>query len=353
MEKDLNYESMSAPRYTGIATFMRTPLVRDPSKLDIALIGVPFDGGVENRPGQRHGPREIRNMSSLIRIVHHVTRVNPYELCRIADMGDVPITSAFDLEGSHANITEFYRKVHNAGVVPLSAGGDHSISLPILRAIAADRSVGMVHIDAHTDTCDEELGSRFTHGTPFRRAVEEGLLDPKQTVQIGIRGAQNSEEGWAFSLKSGMRVIFIEEFSKLGVEKVIAEVRRVTGDGPTYVSFDVDSLDPAFAPGTGTPEVGGLTTIEAQRLLRGLRGLDLIGGDVVEVSPPFDPSGNTALVGATMMYEILCILAEAVARRKKADGDLSTIPPVRAAGDPVPQPSRDQRDGQYIARLDH
>ncbi len=223
MEEELNCDHVSAPRYTGITTFMRTPLVRDPSKLDIALICVPFDGGVENRPCQRYGPREIRNMSSSIRTVHHVTRVNPYELCRIADMDDVPITSAFDLEGSHANITEFYREVHAAGVVSLSAGGDHSISLPILRAIAADRSVGMVHIDAHTDTCDEELGSRFTHGTPFRRAVEEDLLDPKRTVQIGIRGAQNSEEGWAFSLESGMRVIFIEEFCELGVGEVIVE----------------------------------------------------------------------------------------------------------------------------------
>ena len=320
MEDGFNYDPMSAPRYAGVATFMRAPLVRDPSKLDIALIGVPFDGGVENRPGQRHGPREIRNMSSLMRTVHHVTRVNPYKLCRVADMGDVPITNTFHIEASHANITEFYRKVHAAGAVPLSAGGDHSISLPILRAIAADRPVGMVHIDAHTDTCDEELGSKFSHGTPFRRAVEEGLLDPKRTVQIGIRGAQNTEEGWAFSLESGMRVIFIEEFTKLGVEAVMAEARRVAGDGPTYISFDVDSLDPAFAPGTGTPEVGGMTTIEAQTLLRGLRGLDLIGGDVVEVSPPLDPSGNTALVGATMMYEILCILAENVARRLKSRG---------------------------------
>ncbi|MFQ5855082.1 MAG: agmatinase [Anaerolineae bacterium] len=321
MEEESNHAPMSAPRYTGVATFMRTPLVYDPSRLDIAFIGVPFDGGVENRPGQRHGPREIRNMSSLVRAIHHVTRVNPYELCRVADMGDVPIANAFHLEVSHAGITEFYCKVHAAGVVPLSAGGDHSISLPILRAIAGDRPVGMVHIDAHTDTCDEELGSKFTHGTPFRRAVEEGLLDPKRTVQIGIRGAQNSEEGWTFSLDSGMRVIFIEEFTRLGVEAVIAEARRVVGDRPTYVSFDVDSLDPAFAPGTGTPEVGGMTTIEAQALLRGLRGLDLIGGDVVEVSPPFDPSGNTALVGATMMYEILCILAETVAQRKKARGE--------------------------------
>ena len=318
MEEELDYTSMAAPRYSGIPTFMRTPLIRDPSKLDIALIGVPFDAGAEHRPGQRHGPREIRNMSSLTRAVHHVTRVNPYKLCHIADMGDVPFPRAFDLERSHADITRFYDTVHEARVAPLSVGGDHSISLPIFRAIARERPVGMVHIDAHTDTCDEELGSRFTHGTPFRRAVEEGLLDPKRTVQIGIRGAQNSDEGWAFSLDSGMRVIFIEEFSQLGVEAVIAELRRVTGDGPTYVSFDVDSLDPAFAPGTGTPEVGGLSSIEAQRLLRGLRGLDLIGGDVVEVSPPFDPSGSTALVGATMMYEILCVLAEAVARRNQS-----------------------------------
>ena len=319
MEGGLDYDPMSAPRYTGIATFMRTPLVLDPSKLDIALIGVPFDGGAENRPGQRHGPREIRNMSSLLRSVHHVTRVNPYALCRVADMGDVPLTNAFHLEASHADIADFYRKVHAAGAVPLSAGGDHSITLPILRSISADSPIGLVHIDAHTDTCDEELGSRFAHGTPFRRAVEEGLLDPERTVQIGIRGAQNSEEGWTFSLEAGMRVIYMEEFTLLGVEAAIAETRRVVGDGPTYVSFDVDSLDPAFAPGTGTPEVGGMTTIEAQALLRGLRGVDLVGGDVVEVSPPFDLSGNTALVGATMMYEILCVLAEAVARRQECE----------------------------------
>jgi guanidinopropionase len=320
MDGRSDHDAMSAPRYAGVASFMRTPLVRDPSKLDIALIGVPFDGGAENRTGQRHGPREIRNMSSLMRSINHVTRVNPYELCRVGDMGDVPIADVFHIEATLTEITEFYHKVHAARTVPLSAGGDHSVTLPILRAIAADRPVGMVHIDAHTDTCDEELGSRFTHGTPFRRAVEEGLLDPKRTVQIGIRGAQNSEEGWAFSLESGMRVIFIEEFTELGMEATIALARRVVGDGPTYVSFDVDSLDPAFAPGTGTPEVGGMTTLEARMLLRGLRGLDLVGGDVVEVSPPFDPSGNTALVGATMMFEILCLLAEVVAGRKKSKG---------------------------------
>ena len=308
---------MYFPRYSDIATFMRTPLQRDPAGLDIALCGVPFDLGVTNRPGARHGPREIRNMSSLCRAIHHVTKVNPYDLCRVADVGDVAFTHLFQIEKAIEDIEAFFRRVHEAGAAPLSAGGDHSITYPIFRAIAAERPVGMVHIDAHTDTWDEFLGSKFTHGAPFRRAVEDGLLDPARTIQIGIRGAQNTEEGWAFSLKSGMRVVFMEEFTELGVERVIAEARRVVGDGPTYISFDVDGLDPVYAPGTGTPEVGGLTTVEAQRLIRGLRGLNIIGGDVVEVSPPFDPSGNTALVGATMMYEILCVLAESLASRRK------------------------------------
>ncbi len=200
--------------------------------------------------------------------------------------------------------------------MPISAGGDHTVTLPIFRAIAAERPLGMVHIDAYTDTWDELQCSKFHHGSPFRRAVEEGLLDPRRTVQIGIRGAQNMPEGWDYSLSSGMRMIFMEEFTALGVKTVIAEARRVVGEGATYISFDVDGLDPVYAPGTGTPEVGGITTIEAQRLLRGLRGLDLYGADIVEISPPFDPSGNTALVGATMMYELLCLVAEAVARRK-------------------------------------
>ena len=311
-----DYDPMFAPRYSDIATFMRAPLIREIVGLDIALAGVPFDGGVTNRTGARHGPREMRNQSSLMRAIHHVSRINPYALCSVADVGDVPFVHGFELAASLDDIEAFFAKIHEAGAAPISAGGDHSITLPIFRAIAAERPLGMVHIDAHTDTWDEFLGSKFTHGAPFRRAVEEGLLDPKRTVQIGIRGAQNTEEGWSFSIENGMRVIFMEEFSKIGVDAVIAEARRVVGDGPTYISFDVDGLDPVYAPGTGTPEVGGLTTIEAQALLRGLRGLDLWGGDVVEVAPPFDPTGNTALVAATMMYEILCIVAESVAARR-------------------------------------
>jgi len=299
------------PRYSGIPTFMRVPYLENATELDIAMIGIPFDGGVTNRPGARHGPREVRNMSSLIRRVHHVTKVNPFELCRIGDAGDTPVNPVNLLKALNL-ITNFFEPLAAAGVTPLSCGGDHLITLPIFRAIAKNQPVGMVHFDAHTDTADDAYsGEKLHHGTPFRRAVEEGLLDPKRTIQIGIRGSTSGGDYHQFSHDSGMRVIYIEEFFKIGVDKVIEEARRVIGDNPTYISFDVDGLDPVYAPGTGTPEVGGYTTHDAQCMLRGLRGCYLIGGDVVEVSPPFDPSGNTALVGATLMFEILCLLAEA------------------------------------------
>ncbi len=305
------------PRFSGIATFMRLPYLTDPEGAEIGLIGVPWDGGTTNRAGARHGPRQIRDVSTMMRNVHHVSRIRPFDLCRCADLGDVPV-NPINLEDTLARIETFFTRVHAAGVVPISAGGDHLVTLPIMRAIAKDRPVGMVHFDAHTDTWDRYFGDElYTHGTPFRRAIEEGLLDPRRTVQIGICGALygGSDNDWGES--QGIRVITIEEFYDLGVDAVIVEARRVVGDGPTYVSFDVDGLDPVYAPGTGTPEIGGYSTFEAQRMLRGLAGLDLVGGDVVEVAPPFDPSGNTAIVGATMMFEILCVLAAAVAARRK------------------------------------
>jgi len=317
---DVNPEPVDAaivPRFGAIPTFMRLPYRPDPAGLDIGLIGVPWDGGTTNRAGARHGPREIRNMSSFMRKVHHVSRIAPYKLAKVADLGDAPV-NPIDLMDSLARIEGFFARIHGLGVAPISAGGDHLITLPIFRAIARQRPVGMIHVDAHSDTNDRYFGdNRYTHGTPFRRAVEEGLLDPKRTIQIGIRGSIYSEDDMAFAEGSGMRVVYMEEFAKAGVERVIAEARRVAGEGPCYISFDVDGLDPVYAPGTGTPEIGGLTTLEAQHLIRGLEGLNLIGGDVVEVSPPFDPSGNTALVGATMMFEILCVLAKAVAERRK------------------------------------
>ena len=301
---------MREPRFTEIATFMRAPLAESLDNVDIGLIGVPTDLGVTNRAGARHGPREIRNSSSLIRTFNLGMNVNPYELCHVADLGDVKFSHRYDLNKQVEEIEAFFQKIVEKNILPISAGGDHSITYPILKAIAKEEPVGMVHIDAHTDTWGEIWGSKFHHGAPFRLAVEAGVLDPKRTIQIGIRGGQNFMDGIEFSQSHGMRVVFMDEFSALGVEKVIQEARKTVGEGKTYISFDVDGLDPVYAPGTGTPEVGGITTLEAQQLLRGLRGLNLIGGDVVEVAPPFDNTGNTALVGATMMFEILSLIAD-------------------------------------------
>ena len=301
---------MGEPRFAEIATFMRAPLAESLDNVDIGLIGVPTDLGVTNRAGARHGPREIRNSSSLMRTFNLGMNVNPYELCHVADLGDVKFSHRYDLNKQVEEIESFFQKIVEKNILPISAGGDHSITYPILKAIAKEGPVGMVHIDAHTDTWGEIWGSKFHHGAPFRLAVEAGVLDPKRTIQIGIRGGQNFMDGIEFSQSHGMRVVFMDEFSALGVEKVIQEARKTVGEGKTYISFDVDGLDPVYAPGTGTPEVGGITTLEAQQLLRGLRGLNLIGGDVVEVAPPFDNTGNTALVGATMMFEILSLIAD-------------------------------------------
>ncbi|MFJ3412299.1 agmatinase [Pseudomonas protegens] len=302
------------PRFAGIPSFMRLPLFNDPAQVQIALVGVPWDGGTTNRAGARHGPREVRNQSSLMRKVHHVSRIAPYDLVRVGDLGDAPV-NPIDLLDSLKQIEGFFSQLHQAGAVPLAVGGDHLVTLPIFRALARHRPIGMVHFDAHSDTNDRYFGDNlYTHGTPFRRAIEEGLLDPKRTVQIGIRGSIYSADDEAFARDCGIRVIHMEEFADIGVEATLAEARRVVGDGPTYISFDVDVLDPAFAPGTGTPEIGGMTTLQAQQMIRGLRSLNLVGADVVEVSPPFDVGGATALVGATLMFELLCILAESIAQ---------------------------------------
>jgi guanidinopropionase len=309
-------DSGVTPRFAGHSTFMRLPVVTDPRKLDIAIVGVPWDGGTTNRPGPRHGPRQVREMSSLIKRVHSVTKVSPYEVCRVADFGDAPV-NPIDLDRSLESIREYFGQIVEAGAVPLAIGGDHLSSLPILRVVGKKRPVGMIHFDAHSDTVDTYFGGlKYTHGTPFRRAIEEELLDPKRVVQIGIRGSTYSEDERDWPLQQGIRIISIEEFEKLGADAVIAEARRIVADGPTYVSFDIDALDPAFAPGTGTPEFAGLTSRETMRLLRGLRNLNLVGADVVEVSPPFDPSGGTALAAANLAFELLCLLAEAVAQKR-------------------------------------
>lgn len=308
-------DPQARPRYTGIATFFRAPHTEDLTDADIGVIGVPFDGGVTNRSGARHGPRAVREQSTLLRRINSGTGVMPFAQTRVRDLGDCWLESPYALEGALVEIAGFYRTVVQAGVTPLSVGGDHAISLPILRAVGAERPVGMVHIDAHCDTGDDYMGSRFHHGAPFRRAVEEGLLDPTRVIQIGIRGTTNDPDMWGFSQRSGMRVLAIEEFHDKGWRYAAEEARRVIGTGPAYLTFDIDSLDPSQAPGTGTPEAGGLTALEAIRMLRALHGIDFVGGDLVEVAPPFDPGTLTAFNGASILFEILCLLAEARQRR--------------------------------------
>jgi len=316
------------PRFAGIATFMRLPHVplddQRARDLDIGLVGVPFDQGVTNRTGPRHGPRQIRDQSSIIRRFHRVHNLSPFELANCADIGDTPVNPA-DLADALERISGHYAKMKSMGIRPLSAGGDHLISLPILRALAKDEPVGMVHFDSHTDLYDEYFGGfKITHGTPFRRAIEEGLLDPKRVIQIGIRGSMYAADDHQWGLDQGVRIVFIEEYFDKGPAAIMAEARAIIGDRPAYLSFDVDGIDPTFTPGTGTPEIGGYTPREAQQMLRGLIGLDFIGADVVEVSPPFDPSGGTALVAANLMFEILCLLAagpnQEMSKRKAKSG---------------------------------
>jgi agmatinase len=297
--------------YAGMPTFLTSPhRPIDPEKpdfgdLQVAIVGVPMDLGVTNRNGSRFGPRALRTIER-IGPYNHVLRTAPVSDMRVADIGDVPFRSRFSLDLSHEDIEAHIGRIRDAGVAPLSVGGDHSISLPILKALGKDRPVGMIHIDAHCDTSGGFDRTKFHHGGPFREAVLEGVLDPRRTIQIGIRGS--AEYLWEFSYDSGMTVIHAEEITGLGMAAVIERARAVVGDGPTYITFDIDSLDPAFAPGTGTPEIGGLTTREALELLRGLKGLNIVGGDVVEVAPQYDASTNTAQAGAQMLFEILSLM---------------------------------------------
>ena len=298
------------PRFAGVPTFMRLPHVSlDEARIqdvEIGIIGVPWDSGTTNRPGPRHGPRQLRDASTMIRAEHPVSGVRPYERSNCADLGDVSINPA-DIEDSMNRITAFYNKVLAKGIKPLTAGGDHLTSLPVLRALADKAPLGMIHFDSHTDLFHSYFdGTMFTHGTPFRRAVEENLLDPKRVVQIGIRGTQYDTEDLDFAKSVGIRVIKIEEFFDRGIKDVMAEAREIVGEKETYVSYDIDFIDPAFAPGTGTPEVGGPNSYEALSVVRELTGIKIVGADMVEVSPPFDPSSNTAFLGVSIMFELLC-----------------------------------------------
>jgi len=301
-------------RFSGPGTFMRLPSASKLNGLDVAVLGIPMDIGTSWRSGTRFGPKQIRAESAMIRPYNMATGAAPFDCLQVADIGDLAINT-FSLSDSIRIISESYDAILSKNTIPVAMGGDHSITLPILRAIARRYGpVALVHVDAHADVNDEMFGEKETHGTVFRRAWEEGLIQPDKTYQIGLRGTGygaddfTEAQGWGFQ-QFPAHELWGRDLSDLG-----AEIRRDIGNRPTYITYDIDSLDPAYAPGTGTPEIGGLTTPQALQLIRALRGVNIVGCDLVEVSPPYDPSGNTGLTGANLIYEMLCVLPGVTSR---------------------------------------
>lgn len=317
MKKDPRFQPVDAsvtPRFAGIATFMRTQRHDISGDIDVALVGVPFDIGVNYRSGARQGPAAVREASRLIRRVHSTSGIAPYDICNVADVGDAPV-NPIDFAKAIAMIEGFFRRIHAAGALPISIGGDHTVPLPILRAIAKDRPVGIVQIDSHADTLDTLADTKINHATTFRRGVEEGLIDPRRVIQIGLRGSRFSPDDIKWGEDKGFTCITIDKYEDMGRAKVIEEIHRITGAGPTYITIDIDGIDPAWAPGTGVPEIGGLTPRDAQVIIRSLQGKHLVGGDICEVAPCYDPTGITAVTAANLMWEMLCVIADSKARR--------------------------------------
>lgn len=317
MKKDPRFQPVDAavtPRFSGIATFMRTQRHDITPDLDVALVGVPFDIGVNYRTGARQGPAAVREASRLIRRVHPVSAIAPYDICNVADVGDAPV-NPIDLAKSIDMIEAFFARIHAAGAVPISIGGDHTIPLPILRALARQAPVGVVQIDSHADTLDSLADTKINHATTFRRGVEEGVIDPKRVIQIGLRGSRFSPDDIKWGQDKGFTCITFDQYEAMGRARVIEEIHRVVGQGSTYITIDIDGIDPAWAPGTGVPEIGGLTPREVQMMLRSLQGRHLVGGDICEVAPCFDPTGITAVTAANLMWEMLCVVADSKARR--------------------------------------
>ncbi|AXT25605.1 agmatinase [Ruegeria sp. AD91A] len=311
--------AMELARFAGIPAFMRLPILHMEHEritdVELGIVGIPWDGGTTNRPGARHGPRQLRDNSTMIRAMNPVTGVAPFSMVNCADLGDVA-PNPVDIEDTLDRVTRFYTDLRTRNITPLTAGGDHLTTLPVLRALAASGPVGLIQFDSHTDLFDTYFGGhKFTHGTPFRRAVEEGLVDPKRFVQIGIRGTAYNTEDIEWGEAQGIRIIRIEELFDRGIDDVMNEVREIVGMQPTYCTYDIDFVDPTYAPGTGTPEIGGPNSFQAQQVIRKMSGLNLVGADLVEVSPPFDPDGGTAWLGISLMFELLCVLAQAIDAR--------------------------------------
>jgi len=296
------------PRFGGIATMMRLPEAESAAGLDACFVGVPLDIGASNRSGTRMGPRSIRSESCLLRPFNLATGAAPFESLQVADIGDVAINT-FNLSDAVNRIKEAYNVILKNDVVPLTLGGDHTITYPVLQAIAAKHGpVALIHIDAHADVGDHMFGERIAHGTTFRRAFEEGLIQPELTFQIGLRGTGYSPDDFNWSRSKGFTVVPADECQGVSLAPLMQSIKEKIGERKVYISFDIDALDPSVAPGTGTPEFGGLTAYQGQQLVRCCRGLNIVGADVVEVSPPYDPSGNTSLMGANLLYEMLCVL---------------------------------------------
>jgi guanidinopropionase len=306
--------SSITPRFAEVATFMRCPRMDMAPGIDIGLVGVPFDIGTTYRTGTRQGPSAVREMSRLIRQINPSTGVAPFALTNIADIGDIPI-NPIDIDASVAMIVAFYQKVRDLGIAPISIGGDHTITYPLLKGLFNGEKFGVVHFDAHADTLDSLLGSKVNHATTFRRAVEDGIVDPKRVIQIGLRGTRYSDDDLQYSIDSGMTVITMDDYEEMGRKAVIAAALKTIGDGPTYITFDIDGLDPVHCPGTGVPEPGGLSMRDSQMIIRALTGANIIGGDVCEVCPSLDVAGMTALNAANLMFEIACVTAHAISKR--------------------------------------
>ncbi|WP_428924696.1 agmatinase [Marinibacterium sp. SX1] len=295
-------------RFSGPNTYMRLPQAGSLDGLDVAVLGIPMDIGTSWRSGTRFGPKQVRAESAMIRPYNVQTGAAPFDSLNVADIGDLAINT-FSLADSLRIIKDSYSVILQSGVTPMAIGGDHSLTLPILRAVAERHGpVALVHVDAHADVNDEMFGERETHGTVFRRAYEEGLINPQKTYQIGLRGTGYAATDFTEAAGWGFQQFLAPELWHRSLSPLGAEIRRDIGEAPVYVSYDIDSLDPAYAPGTGTPEIGGLTTAQAMELIRALRGLNIVGCDLVEVSPPYDTSGNTALTGANLLFELLCVL---------------------------------------------
>jgi len=301
------------PRFADVATFLRTRRHETDAIVDVGLVGVPFDLGVNYRTGARQGPAAVREASRLIRRVHPSSGISPFDICNVADLGDAPV-NPMSKDKSIVMIQKFFEDLHTANIVPIAVGGDHTIPLPILRALGKDRPLGILHIDAHADTLDELCGDKINHATFLRRVLEEGLVEAERVIQIGMRGSRFSKDDIQYGYDVGFTIVTMDEYEEMGRAGVIRKIQDVLGDGPIYISLDIDGLDPTYMPGTGVPEIGGILPRDMQVILRSLQGREVVGADISEIAPCFDPTGITCITVANMMFEMLCIIADSIHR---------------------------------------